>query len=204
MDSSILRHLRAVARGRLLHLGRRALIEQVRAQLDPSHVLEVGCGDGENLTLLRKAFPSATVTAIEPAADKLARAQQLLAAQGAQVTLIEGSYLQPLKREERFDLVLFSYTLSSLGRRWEKAVAAARTDLRPGGLIAVADYTGAPALWVKKWFERNEIQVNWQLMPYLAARFCDPTVNIRTAYGGLWNYLLFIGANPSNRKRKGV
>lgn len=204
MDDSLLRRLRAVARERLLHLGRRALIEQARAQLEPARVLEVGCGDGENLRLLCQAFPSATVTAMEPAADKLARAQHLLAGQGAQVTLVEGSYLQPLKHEERFDLVLFSYTLSSLGRGWEKAVAAARTDLRPGGLIAVADYTGTPAPWVKKWFERNEIRVNGQLMPYLAARFCEPTVNLRAAYGGLWSYLLFIGANPSNRKRKGL
>jgi S-adenosylmethionine-diacylgycerolhomoserine-N-methlytransferase len=198
MDGSILQRLRSVARGRLLQLGRRTLIEQVRTQLEPARVLEVGCGEGENLLLLCKAFPNATVTAIEPAADKRARAQHLLAGQGARVKLIEGSYLQPFKNGERFDLVLFSYTLSSLQRGWEKAVAAARTDLRPGGLIAVADYTGAPAPWVKKWFERNEIQVNGQLMPYLAARFRDPTVTVRPAYGGLWSYLLFIGANSNN------
>lgn len=62
----------------------------------------------------------------------------------------------------------------------------------------MADYVTTPVPWVKAWFERLEVRINGQLMPYLAARFRDPTVTIRPAYGGLWSYLLFVGANPRN------
>ncbi len=76
---------------------------------------------------------------------------------------------------------------------WEKALENAHYHLKEDGIIAVVDFfeTDRPAF--KKWMAVNHVRMDSHLLPGLKKHF-DPVLKItKSAYLGIWKYLLFIG-----------
>ncbi|MCX6050654.1 MAG: methyltransferase domain-containing protein [Chloroflexi bacterium] len=173
--------------------GRTTIVRQVAMRMQPTRILEVGCGTGNNLVQLCKLFPDAYITGLDLSNAMLARARQHLGEQTQHVQLLERAYDRPLKITPSFDLILFSYALTMFNPGWEQAIDAAYRDLRPGGLIAVVDFHDTPVTLYRQWMERNHVRMTGHLLPYLTAHFQPQQTDIRPAYAGLWTYLLFIG-----------
>src|SRR5688500_18685854 len=93
-------------------------------------VLDVACGTG--IVACRIAASGATVTGIDPAADKLAQAKLRAADEGVGVTWIEGTALSLPVRQPAFDLVTCQQGLQFTG---DPALAARemRRVIAPGG-----------------------------------------------------------------------
>ncbi len=141
---------------------KRDLIRQAR--ISPgADVLDLGCGTGTLALLVKEMHPDARVTGIDIDPQILAIARGKIAAAGVDVRLVEGSATAPPLPPASFDRVLTTLVLHHLTTPQKRAaLAAARTLLRPGGELHVADW-GKPQnalMWVAslgfRWFDGAE------------------------------------------------
>lgn len=168
--------------------GRDKIIQEIGCDVAKWNILEIGCGTGHNLKILKKCFPEAKITGIDVSPDMLQVAERSL---GKDVELLNQAYIRPLS-ESRYDMIVCSYTLSMIPR-YQDIMDAVKRDLRPGGIVAVVDFHATRWNWFKKWMGFNHVKMEGQLQPALERRF-KPIQNITiNAYGCFWKYLMFIG-----------
>lgn len=114
-------------------------------------VLDVGCGTGLNLPLLRERVgPSGSVVGVDASPAMLRQATtRIRRMRWANVAVLEGDAADlpaQVSAPGPVDAVLFTYSLSVIGD-WRRAWAQAMAVLRPGGRVAVVDL----ALPVGRW-----------------------------------------------------
>lgn len=173
--------------------GREEVLRRVaRVASHPRRILEVGCGTGRNLVSLRRRFPHAHITGVDLSEQMLAIAAGKV--RDGQTALLRRSYSAPVHEpDEPFDLILFSYALSMFNPGWEQALNAAHEDLRPGGCVAVVDFSHTRFAWFRRWMGVNHVRMESHLWPRLAEGFMPLVDDRLPAYAGVWHYGLFIG-----------
>ena len=132
-------------------VGRVAAID--RLDLRPGErVLDVGCGTGLNLPLLREAVGAGgSVTAIDASTDMLAQARRKVETAGwRNVDLVEADAGRLGEVVDGpVDVVLFTYVLSIVDD-WRAVWSASRALTRSGGRLGVVDLslpTGLGSVW---------------------------------------------------------
>lgn len=173
--------------------GRNAILAGTASRLTPGRILEVGCGTGKNLASLGRRFPQAQITGLDLSPAMLQVARRKTGPFGPRVRLVQQAYAAPLGDAGGYDLVLFSYALSMFNPGFETAIRAAAVDLAPGGCIAVVDFHTTPWGLFERWMGVNHVRMNGQLRPLLQAAFRPQIDRIDHAYGGVWQYLTFVG-----------
>ncbi len=174
--------------------GRQSIVDLAAGIATPRRILEVGCGTGRNIGALCRRFPEAHVTGIDLSASMLEQATSKLKQFPGRVRLVQRAYDHPVHEPEaQFDLVLCSYSLSMFNPGWEQAIACAKEDLRPGGLMALVDFHNSPAPAFRKWMGVNHVRMEGQLQPVLRNTFQPVIDRLKPAYAGLWRYHLFVG-----------
>jgi S-adenosylmethionine-diacylgycerolhomoserine-N-methlytransferase len=172
--------------------GRESVLMRASCVSKPQRILEVGCGTGRNLPGLRRRFPQAHITGVDLSEQMLAIAAKKV--KDDKTTLLRRSYSAPIHEDgKRFDLVVFSYALSMFNPGWEKAIDAAWEDLAEGGCIAVVDFSDSYFSWFRNWMGVNHVRMEGHLWPYLNGKFAPLLDERFAAYGGVWNYGIFIG-----------
>lgn len=158
-----------------------------------NHILEVGCGTGSNLHYLHKKYPDAQLTGVDISGDMLRKAQKKNRRFRQPAQLMETFYQADLFPDRHFNLVLFSYSLSMMNPGWYESLQSAHKHISKGGLIAVVDFmrTDYPAF--KKWMGVNHVRMEDQLRPVLNQLFEPVQCDVKKAYGGVWEYLIYIG-----------
>lgn len=127
--------------------GRKRIIRElpVLEETAALEILEVGCGTGYNLKRLALRFPNARLTGMDVSADMLERSASRTAQWADRITLLEKPYGEEnLSFHGKFDLILFSYSLTMINPQWATLIAQAKQDLKPGGVIAVVDFFDSP------------------------------------------------------------
>lgn len=175
--------------------GRTALIDVAARHCHPRRVLEVGCGTGHNLTYLRRLFPAAELHGVDRSADMLDIARHKL---GGMACLRQMAYDKPLDTERGFDLIVAAYSLSMFNPGWEQAIAAMHADLSPGGCLALVDFHGAGDTWFARWMALHHVRIGEHLLRRLDASLTPVESSICRAYGGLWQYCLYLGRKPTS------
>lgn len=170
--------------------GRNAIIHRAAGFIRPKSILEVGCGTGRNLNVLRATFPEASVTGLDLSADMLHIAKKRT--HGLQ--LVQRAYDTPTGG---FDLILCSYALSMFNPGWERAIETAAADLNPGGIIAVVDFSHTNCIWFEKWMRLNHVRMQKHLWPVLKNHFISLSETRHPAYFGFWHYGFYIGRSRS-------
>ncbi len=174
--------------------GRDAVLDRVAAvQPAPTRILEVGCGTGRNLCNLARRFPRAAITGLDLSPAMLDLAARKTAAYGSRVRLVRQAYDAPLGREPGFDLVLCSYALSMFNPGFESAIAAAARDLVPGGCFASVDFHATQVRGFARWMGVNHVRMDAQLRPLFRRTFLPASDELHRAYGGAWEYLIYVG-----------
>ena len=177
----------------LFLFGRQTLIQNLsEIEPKPRRILEIGCGTGKNLMNLQHCFPQAQITGIDLSADMLQRARRKL---GHSVDLRQQRYQAPISPVQPFDLILLSYTLSMINPGWHEVIGYAKQDLAEGGRLAVVDFAGSSVTWFKRWMWFNHVHMDHHLMPMLQGSLKTEWLDVHPAYGGLWQYFLFVGRN---------
>lgn len=119
--------------------GRDRMLRDLR--LEPrGSVLEIGCGTGRNLALVRRHWSDAKLFGLDISVEMLKSARANL---GLQATLALGDAAtfdsRHLFGRERFDRIVLSYCLSMIPA-WEETVTHACGMLRPGGSLHIVDF----------------------------------------------------------------
>jgi len=175
--------------------GRRAVIRQIPLDTAQAHrILEVGCGTGYNLKLLARRFPKARLTGLDVSSHMIDKASRATKAWAERVELEQRPYKLGDKRYEgKMDAILFSYALTMINPQWEELIQQAKADLKPGGIIAVADFHDSRFPWFKTHMGHNHVRMDSHLTPKLAQAFRPISESVRPAYGGVWEYFVFVG-----------
>ena len=175
--------------------GRKTVIRKLPVDtLDPVHIVEIGCGTGYNLARMARRFPAAWFTAYDVSADMIRLARKNTAAYQDRIKLIEA----PFSAEEAefcapADIVLFSYSLTMINPQWSTLISLAVDLLKPGGHLAVVDFHASAHPWFKKHMGKNHVRMDAHLLPVLASQLLPVVKSVKKAYGGIWEYLIFIG-----------
>lgn len=159
----------------------------------PARILEVGCGTGRNLVRLARLFPQAQITGIDLSNAMLAIAARQAAPYGPRIRLLSRAYGTATPPPGGYDLVVCSYALSMFNPGFEAAIAAAHRDLAPGGYFALIDFHATRFRWFARWMGVNHVRMDAQLQPLLRSAFVPVVDELHSAYGGVWQYLLFLG-----------
>lgn len=122
------------------HAFKRRLVESAR--IAPGHdVLDVGCGTGTLVLLVKRSCPEANVFGLDVDDRILAIARRKVGRAGGGVELRRGTATAPPFAAASFDRVLTTLVLHHLTTAQKReALAAAHRLLRPGGELYVADW----------------------------------------------------------------
>jgi S-adenosylmethionine-diacylgycerolhomoserine-N-methlytransferase len=177
--------------------GRNTILKQLPFERSQNiKILEVGCGTGSNMRQLHAIFPNAKLTGIDVSRDMLQRAaENLRALPTPQYCLLHRPYtLGDTDFNQKFDVILFSYSLTMINPHWGDLLKQATYDLAPNGVIAIADFHTTHFGWFRAHMRRNHVRMEAHILPQLTQLFTPQYLHIGKAYGGLWEYFGFIGS----------
>lgn len=179
--------------------GRQSIIKLAAEQSVPSNILEVGCGTGKNLESVGKYFPEAIITGLDLSSNMLEIANRKIENFDGRVNVVEQKYDSPIKNAsdeiEKYDLILFSYALSMFNPGWDIAINSAKQQLSENGKIVIVDFHHSRFKSFRDWMGVNHVKMEAHLLPKLENEFASIYKEIRKAYLGVWEYVLFIGSN---------
>lgn len=175
--------------------GRKRIIRELPLSISrPVRILEVGCGTGYNLVRLAKQFPQAELIGLDVSPDMTALSQKSTRAFSERVQIIQAPYQKDHQLfADQVDVVLFSYSLTMINPQWSELILQAKKDLKPGGFIAVTDFHDSPLTWFKRHMSNHHVRMDGHLLPLLEKEFTPLIREIPSAYGGIWQYLVYIG-----------
>ena len=121
----------------------RQLVDQVNIQ--PGHrVLEIGCGTGNLLILIKRLHPQAEVVGLDPDPKALASARRKAGREALPVQLDRGFAEELPYPDASFDRVFSAFMFHHLEPdEKEKTLHEARRVLKPGGSLHLLDFGGA-------------------------------------------------------------
>lgn len=121
---------------------RAAFVEQI-ALPPKGRVLEIGCGTGSLLVLLKRARPAAEVVGLDPDPNALAIARRKAERAGISLRLDQGFADELPYPDASFDRVASSFMFHHLSRTVkEKTLREVRRVLKPGGRFHMVDFGG--------------------------------------------------------------
>jgi ubiquinone/menaquinone biosynthesis C-methylase UbiE len=125
--------------------GARAREELVKqANIQPNQrVLDLGCGTGTLVVLLKRKYPAAEIVGVDPDQKALQRAQKKVRRAGVAVQLDEGFADELPYEAGTFDRVLSSFMLHHLEEHErEKTLREVLRVLKPAGTFHLLDFAG--------------------------------------------------------------
>ena len=125
--------------------GARAREELVKqANIQPNQrVLDLGCGTGTLVVLLKRKYPAAEIVGVDPDPKALQRAQKKVRRAGVAVQLDEGFADELPYEAGTFDRVLSSFMLHHLEEHErEKTLREVLRVLKPAGTFHLLDFAG--------------------------------------------------------------
>lgn len=174
--------------------GRNEILALIPEIPQNANLLEIGCGTGYNLQNLILKFPEANISGVDISSNMLLKASQKIK-NNSGVKLMQQAYgfEETSDNNNQYDLILFSYTLSMINPHWSTLVERAKKDLKAGGHIAVVDFEYTKHDWFGKHMSNHHVKMEDHILPYLKEAFSPVHCLSKKAYGGLWNYFLFVG-----------
>ncbi len=121
---------------------RRALLDQAAIQAG-HRVLDIGCGTGALVTLIKRLHPDADVVGLDPDPKALNRARRKAERTAVPIQLDQGFSDELPYPDASFDRVFSSFMLHHLqaGEK-ERTLREVRRVLKPGGSLHLLDFGG--------------------------------------------------------------
>ncbi len=182
--------------------GRTQLIRQTPVKsAGVMDVLEVGCGTGYNCKQILRHFPSAKLTAVDLSSTMIGIAAKKTRQFGNRVNYIAGSYSGDMFKEQSFDLIYYSYSATMMPD-FPTLLSHSLHHLRPGGILAVADFHNTRNSMFRQWMSLNHVNMDGNLLHFLKQQTSMSIIRLKPAYMGLWKYFSFYGIKENGVKLK--
>jgi len=183
----------------LFLFGHKHLIRRLPSFKHSPNILEVGCGTGKILYDLSSKYPHSEITGIDISEEMLAIAEKKIHQHKLQhhINLCRREYGTGEITSRKYDLIIFSYSLTMMGEHKSHILKTAYRELKPEGLIAVIDFNRTPFRWFEKWMKLNHVDLDGSALELLNHFFSPELLISRNAFGGWWNYFSFIGIKQS-------
>lgn len=131
---------------------RQELISHAKIEPD-DHILDIGCGTGSFVVLLKKQFPQVRVVGLDPDPKAIDRARNKSKRAGVSVQLDEGFADELSYEAASFDHVFSSFMFHHLeGQERENTMREVARVLKPGGSFHLFDFVADHA--PRGFFER--------------------------------------------------
>lgn len=194
LNQYYVRHARIYNTSRWTFLfGRKSIVKEVSlAYPDQLNILEIGCGTGYNLLNLANAYPNASITGIDLSKEMLDVCNHKIQQNKLNIKIINEPYTKD-RFENKFELILCSYSLSMMGIHATEVLEAAYHDLKPGGVFTAVDFHRSKFNFFTNHMKKNHVQMNGSLLEHLKTLFPNHKTKVLNAYLGLWQYFIFIG-----------
>ncbi|MEL7123095.1 MAG: class I SAM-dependent methyltransferase [Bacteroidota bacterium] len=179
--------------------GRKKLVKVLPFEKDAKiDILEIGCGTGYNLKRLAKAYPNASLTGLDVSEDMITLSKKQCSNFSDRIDFLQQPY-GPGQNQvgKKYDAILFPYSLTMINPHWKSLIEHAPNDLKDGGVVGVADFHDSNFMWFKKHMSNHHVRMDSHLVPVLEEHFDTIRSEVKSAYGGVWHYVLHIG-----KKRK--
>jgi S-adenosylmethionine-diacylgycerolhomoserine-N-methlytransferase len=174
--------------------GRKTILQKLPFEKDaPLQILEVGCGTGVNMVELAKIYPNAHITGLDVSGDMLTQAAKNLQKFEDRITLEEKPYGASEEYNGKFDLILFSYSLTMINPQYIDLIQQSKKDVKEGGYVAVVDFHKANFGFYRQFMKGNHVKLEGQVLPVLLENFEPVLCKIKPGLAGVWNYLMFVG-----------
>lgn len=173
--------------------GRKAVLKMIPDLPSSPSILEIGCGTGYNIRLLENHYPDAEIVGVDLSPDMLKVAQNKTG-NPERIKLLEARYGSDAFYKESFDLILLSYSLTMMNQQYDELIYKITQDMSSNGIIAVVDFHNSRFKWFRRWMKMNHVDMNGNLLPLLQEHFYPVQTEVKKAYGGLWSYFKFVGA----------
>jgi S-adenosylmethionine-diacylgycerolhomoserine-N-methlytransferase len=175
---------------RFFLFGRNRLIKQIGEGLNPTSILEIGCGTGINLIKLNKLFPESRIVGLDISPDMLNVARSKIT-QISNITLINEMFDQHTSLPN-FELILCSYTASTVPDL-PLFLNAIQRHLADQGHFACVDFHSSNNNAFKRWISHS-IPIRTHFPEELFVKFFTTRqLEVNLAYGGIWKYFYYIG-----------
>jgi ubiquinone/menaquinone biosynthesis C-methylase UbiE len=122
--------------------GRRALLDQAAIQAG-HHILDIGCGTGTFVVLIKHLHPDAQVTGLDPDPKALAQAAHKAEREAVSIRFDQGFADRQPYPDAAFDRVFSSFMFHHLpAEEKEPTLREVRRVLKPGGSFHMLDFGG--------------------------------------------------------------
>lgn len=169
--------------------GRSRLVDLLPDLPPEPDILDLGCGTGRHLGVLKSRYPDAHVTGLDSSAAMMKRADKRA---GEQVQLKCEPYSADTFPPGSFDLILASYSLTMMPEQ-EKVIEAMRLHLKQGAFVLIVDFDGSRYGWFRSWMQFNHADLSSSLFSSLYTIFRQKYTFGRSVYMGLYSYRIFLG-----------
>jgi len=182
--------------------GRDRMLKEMRLEPD-ARVLEIGCGTARNLIKLARAHPKVSLYGLDASDAMLETAAQSVARSRVRVVLAQG-YAEHLSPDlfgvrEKFDVAIFSYSLSMIPD-WRGALVAAASAVKEGGSIRIVDFGDLRSLWsplalaLRAWLNWFHVSPRDELLRILERAANNRECSLRILP---FRYAFILSASPS-------
>lgn len=175
--------------------GRKSLVNQLTNFInEDTKILEIGCGTGSLLKDLEENT-NAKLYGIDMSSEMLEKASKKL----ERTELINQKFEKGLFPEASFDIIIVSYFLTFFKEK-DSILETIKHYLKPDGLLANVDFWNANHKLYNKFMLKNNIIIDSNLKNELNKNFSSVYDYSNKAYGGIWDFYLFIGRNSRQDK----
>ena len=120
---------------------RQELVSQANVKPD-HHVLDIGCGTGSFVVLLKRQYPTIEIVGLDPDPKALRRAEDKIRRAGVSVRLDRGFADELPYQTDSFDRVFSSFMFHHLEEDVKRrTLTEVRRVLKPGGSFHLLDFT---------------------------------------------------------------
>ncbi len=170
--------------------GRQNLLQHLPDLTVNSRILDVGCGTGYHLKQLSENNPNYELTGIDLSEDMLRICRKKLN-ESDQLNLINSNFLDVDLRNNSYDLIIASYSLSMMADPF-KALDRMFELLKPGGCLAILDFSESRHRWFREWMEWNHVRFEKQLLDNAGNKLEVIQQQEDEVYLGLWKFELLV------------
>ena len=174
----------------LFLFGRGEIVKWIAETNPKDHLLEAGCGTGHLLKSLAKNT-DCVLTGIDLSPDMLEIAQRKLP---TEINLHQTD-LDDFHPGKKYDAVLLSYVFTLDFAKNVEQIKRVKQLLKHNGRIYVVDFHRYGSALYKRYMNWHGIEMGVELLQLLESEFATKRKSIRKAYGGVWEYFIYEGAN---------